>query len=358
MERPTTWDQPPQTCSEYHRPMPVTINDIAKHLNLSKSTVSYALNGGPRPVSADVRERVQRAAEELGFRPNPVAQSLATRRTRTLGFVPASLEPDAMTSPLVQVALQTIFRAAHEKEMHLLLPSGFDPRRIEETREHLFAAPIDGLILLLPEETSAVHSLLKRKVPMVGIIAPVGGPVPTVNADNAGGVREALAHVLELGHRVVGLLYDDSHRDTRDRHEAFRSHSARVGLECKPQHMIACGLNHHQGEESAIRILSTSPRPTALICVNDHVAAGAVRAAYRMGLRVPRDLSIVGFDDDHIGRTCVVPLTTIRQPIGEMALAAFDGILTQLRGRPVADQVHACPLIVRESTAPPPTGDL
>jgi DNA-binding LacI/PurR family transcriptional regulator len=331
----------------------VTIKDIAQRLGLSKSTVSYALNNGPRQVSPEVRARVLSEANNLGFRPNPVALSLATRRTKTIGFVPSSLEAEAMTIPLAHVALQAIYCAAHETEMHVLLPSGFVPERSQETWENLLSAPIDGLILLLPENAQAMAALKARGVPMIAMICPPEGVVPTINADNVGGIRYAVDHLASLGHQRIAVLYDDSHYDTAIRFQALTSALPAIPSQLGFPLFRQSGLTEVSGHLAATRLFSEGHRPSAILAVNDHVASGCVRAALAAGLRVPDDVSIIGFDDDLIGRNCVIPMTTIRQPIPEMAHASFLGILEQLEGTPVPDQVLPCHLVVRHTTAPP-----
>lgn len=334
--------------------MAVTIRDIAEKLNLSKSTVSYALNGGPKPVSEKVRLQVLEAAKELGFHPNQVAQSLAKGRTRTIAFVPHQLEANALTSPFTQTILQTIYHRAHEQEMHVLLPSGYDPNRPVETRHHLFHAPVDAVIMLLAEQEQSVDDLKACACPIMLMCTPGVGEIPSVNADNYGGACLAIEHLLELGHRRIGMLHSSLYHDTRVRLQAFWDLAKQYNLEVDPRWVMSTGLTTHEGYESGQILLQQSTRPTAMFCVNDQVACGLMRAAYEAGLKLPADLSIVGFDCDLVGSTSMLPVTTVRQPIYEMTHIAFDGILDQLQGKPVIGQTLPTSLIVRATTTRPP----
>lgn len=333
--------------------MPVTIKDIAARLNLAKSTVSYALNGGPKSVSPGVRARVLEAAKEMGFRPNPIAKSLANGRTRTVGFVPYQLGSTSMYVRFAQVALQTIYRAAHEREMHVLLPSGYDPERPVETREHLFRAPVDGVIMLMVDQGQVLRDVKACDVPLAMIASEAGDFAPTFNADNYGGATLAVQHLYQLGHRKIAVFADSRRFDTKERLRAFRDTVNAYGLELAPEWVIETGTSFDQGYDHAQRLFALDRQPTAVVCVNDYSACGLMRAAYERGIRIPHDLSVIGFDDDGISRASMIPLTTIRQPIEDMALAAFASVLDQIDGKDVSSVVLPTTLVVRATTAPP-----
>ncbi|CAN1510555.1 PurR Transcriptional regulators [Fimbriimonadaceae bacterium] len=332
----------------------MTIGELAKMLNLSKSTVSYALNNGPKPVSPEVKQRVLKAAEEFGFRPNPVARSLANRRSRTIGFIPNALNPATMYSAYAAVFLQSTFSLAHERELHLLLPSGYDPARSDETREHLFNAPVDGFILLLPENLSALRDIIEQGRPMIAIAGKTDGLIPSINADNALGASQAFDHIWSLGHRKIAYLGSTTESDTSIRFNTTETLFSRVHSEFEQSWLIRSGANYDPVLVVARELLSQKSIPTAIICVNDLVASAVLRAALELRIRVPEQLSIIGFDDDSVARTMPIPLSTIRQPIPEMAVAAMDGILAQIEGNSFEDQTLATSLIVRETTSAPP----
>lgn len=332
----------------------MTIAQLAKALNLSKSTVSYALNNGPKPVSPEVRKKVLDAAKELGYRPNPVARSLAYRRSKTIGFIPNALQPATMYSQYAAHVLQSIYSLAHEHELHVLLPSGYDPDRANETREHLFNAPVDGFILLLPESLSSLRDVIDRGLPLIAIAGKSDGLIPSINADNAGGAALAFDHLFGLGHRKIAYLGSTENTDTRIRWESVREKMQIHFGEINPAWVIDSGSNFDPILAVAHELLNRSDRPTAVMCVNDLVAAAVLRVAYDLGIRVPDQLSVIGFDNDGIARSLPTPLTTIRQPIPEMATAAVKGIMSQIEGQSVSDLVLPTSLIVRATTSPPP----
>lgn len=331
----------------------MTISELAKKLNLSKSTVSYAINGGPKPVSAEVRDRVMKAVKEYGYRPNPVARSLATKDCRTIGFVPNELQPAVMYSGYAALALQALYAYAHEKQMHVLLPSGYDPMRADETRDLLFSAPVSGFILVLPENLKALKDIISRGVPMMAIAGKSDGLIPTVNADNRGGIRQALRHLFQLGHRKIGMIGSRNFTDTAARFDEFKDFMGKLSLDVKRDWIFECMPTFDAGYETSAKFFALKDRPTAVVCVNDLVAAATLRRAYEFGVSVPGQLSIVGFDNDSDSRNSIIPITTIRQPIQEMAVAALEGILAQLDGEFVKDIVLPTELIARETTARP-----
>lgn len=332
--------------------MAVTIKDIARELNLAKSTVSYALNGGPRPVSSEVRARVLQAAREMGFRPNPVGQALAAGRTRTIGFAPNRFDATWMFSQFAGAMVANLYALAHERGLHILLPSGYDPQRPEQTQDSLFTAPVDGYILLLSGDET-IRQVTDVNVPLVAVGTRPNLSVPTVNADNVGGTRMAIQHLLALGHRKIGLLGSTAVQDTHERFQTFLEFHRQGLVESESAWIVDCGTMYEDGYRGAHRLFARERRPTAVVCVNDLVACACLRVAHLHGLQVPQDLSVIGFDDDTVAAVSATPLTTIQQPFPEMALAALEGLLSRIDGTEVSDAVLPTKLIVRASTASP-----
>lgn len=334
--------------------MSVTIRDIAERMNLSKSTVSHALNGHSKHVSAEVRERVLTVAKEMGWWPNHVARALATGRTHTIGFVPHSLDRTALTSPFCRSALSAIYVAAEENHLHVLLPTGYDPADPEGTRGRLFEAQVDGLILLASTNARLLEDLIQRGLPMATVASPSVRIGASFNADNVGGASAAIDHLVVLGHRRIGLVTNGLMADVHARVCAARQRLALREAECceyeAPELTVAGGY------EAGLQLIDDPNRPTAVFCVNDQTAYGLIHAARDRGLRIPEDLSVVGFDDDELSHSFLPPLTTVRQPIAEMATAAFDSILSQIAGQPAAGRVFPTQLVLRASTARAPEG--
>jgi LacI family transcriptional regulator len=334
--------------------MAVTIRDLAERLNLSKSTVSYALNGGPKPVSEDVRRRVEDAAREMGYRPNEIARSLAVGRTHTIGFVPSSVRQRTLRSWFERTALEAICVAADEGGLHLLLPSATSPGGGTGIRDPHFATRVDGVVLLAPPETSVLSTYLhSRSIPMATIAGKDARFGPCFNADNVAGTNAVVDHLVQLGHRRIAIVTHQDHVDTAQRHQAFLDRMLSLGLPVPDELVETTDLLPEGGYLAARRLLSRKDRPTAVFCVNDPTGAGFIRGAQELGLSVPNDLSVVGFDDDEIGATFMPSLTTVRQPVAEMAVAAFDAVVDQIAGHSPGSRTFPTPLIVRASTRPP-----
>lgn len=333
--------------------MAVTIRDLAERLNLSKSTVSYALNGGPKPVSDSVRQRVEEAAREMGYRPNELARSLAVGRTQTIGFVPSSVRLRTLRSWFERTALEAICVAADERGLHLLLPSATSPSGGSGIRDPQFATRVDGVILLAPLKTSPLPNYIHSHALPVATIA--GGNTslgPTFNADNASGARSVVDHLHALGHRKIALITHQGNDDTAIRHQAFVSRLRSLDLIVPDEWMETTDLTLEGGYAACQRLLDRKNHPTAIICVNDPTAVGFVRAANERGYSVPKDFSVVGFDDDDVSTTVSPSLTTVVQPVAEMAVAAFEAVVDQIAGKPVESRSFPTQLIVRASTRP------
>lgn len=333
--------------------MAVTIRDLAERLNLSKSTVSYALNGGPKPVSESVKRRVEEMAREMGYRPNEIARSLAVGRTHTIGFVPSSVRQRTLRSWFERTALEATCVAADEQGLHLLLPSATSPGGGTGIQDPHFATRVDGVVLLAPAESSPLPEYLHSHAIPIATIAGTNTEIgPYFNADNVSGTIAAVDHLYGLGHRHIALITHREHVDTAERHLAFLNRMNALGLSVPDEYIGTTELTTVGGYSAAHRLLSLKNRPTAIFCVNDPTAVGLIQRATEMGLSVPRDISIVGFDDDEVGVTITPSLTTVKQPVSEMAVAAIDAVIDQIAGRPVESRTFPTQLIVRASTRP------
>jgi len=333
--------------------MAVTIRDLAERLNLSKSTVSYALNGGPKPVSESVRQRVEAAALDMGYRRNEIARSLAVGRTHTIGFVPSSVRQRTMRSWFERTALEAICVAADQRGLHLLLPS-VSSRSAESGIDDLhFATRVDGVVLLAPPETSNLGVLLhSRAVPIATIAGKNCVVGPCFNADNDAGVVAVVDHLYGLGHRKIAFVTHLDHIDTLQRHNAFLGRMKALGLSTPDEYIQTTDLHVEGGRMAARKLLSLKDRPTAVFCINDPTAVGFILVAHELGLSVPGDISVAGFDNDEICSTFSPSLTTVHQPVAEMAVAAFDAVIDQINGEASSSRTFPAQLIVRASTRP------
>jgi len=334
--------------------MPTTVKDIAKQLNLSTSTVCYALNGGPRTVTEEVRRRVLEKAKELDYRPNRLARSLVKGSTHTIGVVPPSTETNVFLSPFVQLAWNAIVNEAENSGQDILLFAAKNLNSPNEPGLGLLDGRIDGVIFIAPMlNAGPIMSVTERGLPFASICSSPDAPGIHMTADNAQGIRQAVGHLVELGHsRIAHVAGPPDSPDGRIRIEAFKDSMREFGLPIPAWYIEQNSFTRVFGYEAALRLLRLKNRPTAVVAANDEVATGVCIAAREIGLDVPGDLSVVGFDDTEMASLFFPALTTVQQPIGEMAAAALR-VVTRLAARKngVKSVCFPTKLVVRASTA-------
>jgi DNA-binding LacI/PurR family transcriptional regulator len=340
--------------------MPVTLRDIAKTLNVSVSTVSYALNGGPRTVPDDVRERVQNTAKELGYRPNRLAKMLRTAATRTVGVVPAVTVRDFSLGPHFQAAFNGIVNAGETYGYDALIYSACHRKPLEFANA-LLDGRADGLIFLAPAADVSIFRFVESaEVPCVVVGAHPTENVPSFSCDNEAGVRKVVDHLVSLGHTRIGFM--TGHPNMEDAHlreRAFRKHIKLRGLQVREDWVYPGTFLPEDGAHLARRFPHLKDRPTAIFFANDEMAHGFLRTCDRSAVRVPDDLSIVGFDDSPISSLCYPTLTTVRQPVKEMGFAAMEALVVMLEsGNPVSSQIFDTELVLRDSTSRPKEGNV
>ena len=329
---------------------PPTIRSVAARAGVSKSLVSLVLQGSPR-VSEQRRQAVLAAMHELGYRPDPAARSLAERRTRTVGVV-----IDDLRNPWFVDVLEGLRPVLHAASLRPLLADG---RTEPEAVRALVDLRVDGLVLVGtmpagPDLASAV-----RAVPAVvaGSREPELPQVDLVANDDAAGVALAMSHLLGLGHRRVGHLLG-SGRVGALRAQAYAEALSAVGA---APVTAEAGMTEAGGHAAAKELLGRLRRPTALLAANDLTAVGALAAAAELGLRVPEDVSVVGYDDTSLARLRHVSLTSVdnaSRAVGELAgrrlLHRLGGGENAPSPAGPAETVLLPPrLVVRGSTAPP-----
>ncbi len=338
--------------------MPATIRDIAKRLGISVSTVSYALNGGPRPVPEEVRQRVLEVARELDYRPNRLARSMVTGKTETIAVVPPVVTRNMLRSPYIHAMLSSIADAVGEHGYDILLHTSAAPMSDAELVQSLLSGKVDGILLIAPLSTSqAPQELRQRDVACVVVSARVEG-LPCVCADNAMGIFAAMDWLYAHGHRRFGFVGGPpAFYDAQQRLLAFRRYLQEHHLPLRRE-WLAEGDFTARGAMNGARIMLTQPeRPTAVLAANDETAAGVVQVAQELGLRVPDDLSVVGFDDTPFAQVLSPRLSTIRQPLEQMATDAVNMLMAWMeqRERPAEEErIFPTELVLRESTAPAP----
>jgi DNA-binding LacI/PurR family transcriptional regulator len=324
----------------------VTSVDVARHAGVSQSTVSLVFSGkGAGRVSDATQERVRRAARELGYRPNVAAQALRLGTSRAV----ALLVPD-ITNPFFSRVLRGAQRAAQEAGYTVVLVDTANDRRWEaQSFEALRAGPVDGYLLF---EVSAPEGLGPDQ--HVVQMEAEGPRCPWVRFDNETGAAAAFGHLLELGHRRIGHLaaaFDAPAFHMRE--EARRRVLSEAGLDPDAQPRVTTPIGIEDARVAAAPLLDE--RPTAVFCDDDLIAAGLYMAARDRGLRIPADLSVIGFDDMDFARALEPPLTTVALDAERLGETAFDLLEGRMAGRRTRKRVVLpAELLVRGSTAPPP----
>jgi len=326
-----------------------TSKDVARHAGVSQSTVSLVLadkwRGRVSPATADA---VRTAATHLGYRPNPAARSLRMGRTRTVMLV-----VPVLTSPFFGAVHTGAARTAAARDFGVVV---YPTRDGADLAPSPFAtAAIDGVLA----SSMAAEALAGLRtgapgdpdIPLVMLDSEPGRGIPTVNLDVAAGMHDLTTHLVDLGHRRIARLRSAVHSwtfDTRD--AAFR---AALG----PARVVAdttAALRLDEAREASRDLLAGPGRPTALVCDDDLQAAGVYKAARDLGLRVPHDISVTGFDDLRYARVVEPELTTVRLPAIELGARGMTALLDLLdTGEAGPDTVLPGELLVRGSTAPP-----
>ena len=334
-----------------------TSHDVAREAGLSQSTVSRALRDDPR-VTAATRERVLAAAARLGYTPSALGRQLVQRRTRTIGMVVTDIGnpyyPN-LIAPLHDELADLGYRMALFTERL----EGEDHGGLERL-EGLFDRGIDGAVLTTSTlDGTVAHELSRRGLPFTFLTRVVDGVLAdSVTVDNALGASLMAAEVARVGHRRVGAIFGPANTSTgRDRERGFRAGLAAAGAPLDAACVRRGSYTVDAGHASMLDLMEASERPTAVVCFNDLVAIGALNAAHALGLRVPADVSITGWDDLPIAAWEICRLTTVNQSMHGMARAAARLVVERVEGRAGAEPRHVLfepRLVHRASLGPPP----
>lgn len=335
--------------------MAVSIGDVAKRADVSISTVSYVLNGGPRRVRPELQRKVLQAVRELDYRPSRIARSLVTRRSGALGVIHAPVHYDQRGGTFVQGVLNGIAAEAQRLRHDLLLYTNalLDPP--ERALNDVVDGRADGLIVVSPDRDDELIDLLaERSIPMAIVTGVARPKCPYLSSDNRVGMEEALDHLVELGHRRIGFIYGSlSFLDGKARHDAFLEGMKSRGLEIKPEWMQGGQFAPNVGYDAARCVLTSALPPTALLVGNDEMAISVIRAAGELGLRVPDDLSVVGFDGTILAQLSDPPLTTVSQPLESLGATAVRTIDSALSGQECPHLIQfPTALVIRASSGP------
>ena len=322
---------PPVTGREVVTPEtgPVRIAQVAQEAGVSPSTVSRILNG-TATVSAEKAAAVEAAIVKLGFRPNPVARGLAGGRTMSIGVL-----TQTVSSPFYGEALLGIEDELEQAGYIPLFVSGhWSETEERKALDALLERRVDGLIVLAGRLGDEALQAYARRLPMVVVGRRVPGPSAySLTFDNRAGSRLATRHLLGLGHTHIAFIGGDpAHEDALEREAGYRDAMAEAGLTPNPTLMVAGNFTESGGLLAVTRLLASRIPFTAIVACNDQTAIGALLGLHRHNVRVPDDVSMVGFDDVAPARFSIPPLTTVHLSVYEAGAVAARSVLALLRG--------------------------
>ncbi len=332
----------------------VTINDIARLADVSKKTVSRVINDSPM-VREETRERVKAIIAETGFTPDPQARALAFRRSFLIGLVYDNPSPqyvvnmqrgilDVLEGTDYQLVLQPVDRA--DGDYH------------DRVRRFVERHRPTGLIMppSVSEDVELADMLVKLGCDYVRIASvELDQPERMVRTHDGEGAAQAARHLAGLGHRRIAHIHGPrSFRSSHERLFGFRNGLTEFGLELAAEMTVEAGYTYDSGVQAADQLLARAKRPTAIFAGNDEMAIGIYTSARKAGLRVPDDLSIVGFDDTPMAARMWPPMTTVRLPIRDMGREAAESLLHAVLEKGNRRRQSFTPeIVVRSSTAPP-----
>lgn len=324
-----------------------TQEDVARRANVSRALVSLVMREAPN-VSEERRRRVLRAAEELGYRPHAAARSLASKSMRTIGVLIYDITNPYLTSVYASLAV-----AAEREGLDLLVAPGMRSAAREITLVNtLLEHRVAGLALVSPVMKSADLHKYAAMWPTVVVGRAVSFPgVDVVTTDEHQAARRVIAHLVELGHRHIVHITGGAGRAAADRATAYRHTMREFGLTPRE---IPGSFTEQGGRSGAARILELKPIPTALIAANDLIAVGAMGIFRTAGLRVPEDMSVVGFDDSQVASLELIRLTSVHQSVEQFGPAAISLLTRRIDGanRDSTIQRIATTLVERDTTGP------
>jgi LacI family transcriptional regulator len=329
-----------------------TINDIARLSGVSKKTVSRVINRSPL-VHAETREKVEALMRVHGYVPDPLARGLAFRKSFLIGMVYDNPNAEYIVH-MQNGALDALRGSGFELVVHPC--DSKNPDYIEGVRHFALQQRLHGVILpSRVSEDKALVDMLRaidcRYVRLAAIELDDAARMITTN-DREGAV-EVAKYLEALGHRHIGLITGPNrYLSARERGDGFVETLQKRGVKLPARYIVEGGYTFESGVACAERLLSLQPCPTAIFALNDEMAAGAYKAAYRLGLRIPGDLSVVGFDDSPLASRLWPSLSTVRLPIRDMGLRAA-AMLLQEAGAPITKVAFTPYLVTRESCQPP-----
>ncbi len=334
----------------------IRLKDIAMRAGVSVMTVSKALRDGP-DVGAEKKTQIKLLAQQMGYVPDSSAQQLRTRTTKLFGLAISSL-----TSPVLSRVALAIEERAHEMGYDLLIAQTQDvPEREEACVRRFLSRRVDGLFIApvyrMGTEARIYKELLARRVPTVllGHTAPFCSQFVNVEGDDLLASYAATQHLIKLGHKRIAFFTGPQATPwTQERFEGYRRALREAGKEVDDKLIFQAGRSIEDGATAALQMINESSDATAVQAVNDFVAVGCAQALLQQGLKIPQDISVVGFGNILLSQYFCVPLTTVRQPKFRLGSAAVDAMQQFLLGKRPESKRLAAELVVRSSSGTPP----
>lgn len=334
-----------------------TIKDVAARSGVSVATVSNVLQNKSHLYSEHTAQRVWQAVRELGYRPSSVARSLIRQRTDTIGVILEERQ-EVVLDPYVMSVLEGILEFTVPRNYPVKIISMMYQQSPDSFLAHVDDGSVDGVVLLAPR----THSVALQWAQQSEIPAVVAGStfpdstLPCVDVDDSSAIYHAVQWLVEQGHRRIGhLAGPQTHWSARRRLQAYHQAMRDAGIAVEPSWVAEGRYTPPSGKEAMEQLLDVTPALTAIVSGNDWMAMGAMEAIYQRGLRIPEDISLIGFDDIDSAQWVTPPLTTMRQPMRQIGVKAAELLIHQIETGIRAREVILFPaeLIVRQSVAPP-----
>lgn len=328
------------------------IREIAKRARVSTATVSRTING-ITTVNPQMAKRVWSAVEKLGYYPNTQARALVSGRSRIFGLIVSEI-----TNPFFPEMVQVFERIAVQNQYEILLTStGNDPKRMETSVRRMIERRVEGVaVMTFGMEEVLLQDLKLRNVPLVFVdVGPERPRVSNIRIDYQHGIRQAVQHLAALRHRDIAFISGPLRlKSAAARKQAFLSSMEEIGMEVNPDLIVEGTHTIEGGIVAFAKLLNCSTKPTAVLCSNDMTALGVMRKSYEDGIRIPHDLSVIGFDDIHLAQFVLPALTTVQMSQTELARLAFNALLEEVQREaplPTGSQYElTTQLVLREST--------
>jgi len=303
------------------------IREIARRAKVSTATVSRTINRVPT-VDPQLAKRVWKVVDELGYYPNTQARALVSGRSRIFGLIVSEI-----TNPFFPEIVQTFENLAVENNYEILLTSTVhDPKRMESSVRRMIERRVDGVaILTFGMEDVLLDHLRFRKVPLVFVdVGPNAPGIVNIRIDYLNGIRQAVQHLAALRHRRIAFIAGPSNlKSAIARRAAFKTSMTEIGL--SPDLIVEGNHRMDGGMRALVEFSHLSNRPTAVLCSNDMTAIGVMREAYDQDIKIPGDLSVIGFDDIRLAEFTIPPLTMVQMSQMELAKIAFHALLSEVQ---------------------------